>query len=148
MLATSLLSLVLLGLAGILLDSHRREWVHASEAPSGSGEGGSGEYAFARSRYRRRLIATVTIAAVGILIALWPVVPREPLWVLGFATVLAAMAMQIFVLGVGDAWASNRFFKRMSRQQASEHTAKLREALRDAGSVPEPSSSDSEAIRA
>lgn len=142
MFATSLISLLLLGLAGVLLDAHRREWAEADEAstePAG--------YAFARSRYRRRRFATATIAVVGGLIAVWPLVPREPLWVLGFTALLAGLALQIFLLGLLDAWATSRFYRMASQREAAENLARLRDTLREASHAAEPPA-DAEAIRA
>lgn len=143
MLATSLLSLLLLALAGVLLDSHRRDWTLAGRNSPTSREG-----RFARSRLRRRLIGTLSIAFVGALVALWPAIPRVPLWVLGYAATLAALAMQIFVLGVWDAWASSRFYQETSSQRMAEHALALREALEEAKQGSPDPTVEAEAIRA
>lgn len=146
MVATSLLSLVLLALAGVLLDSHRRDW---AAARSGDGDG----YRFARRRLVRRSTATAAIAVVGVLVALWPVVPRVPLWVVVYMAALVSLAGLIFVLGVCDAWASGRYYRAESRRRLAEQTrtlaqlveAQRKETQRAAG---DDSSADGEAIHA
>ncbi len=141
MLGTSILSLLLLSLSGLLLDSHRRDWQTARE-----GDSATAAYPFARSRFWRRCIATCTIALVGVLIALWPVTPRQPFWVLGYAAALASMAALIFTLGVGDAWASARYHRAESAEQLVKHRARLAEALEEQ-QARQDASSDGEAAR-
>ncbi|MEO0530819.1 MAG: hypothetical protein AAF266_09645 [Planctomycetota bacterium] len=141
MLGTSILSLVLLSLSGLLLDSHRRDWRDARE-----NDLATAAYRFARSRFLRRCVATCSIAIVGVLIALWPVTPRLPFWVLGYAAALASLAALIFTLGVGDAWASARFHRAETQEQLFEHRARLAEALEEQRARQE-SAPDGEAAR-
>lgn len=141
MLATSLLSLGLLCLSGWLLDSHRRDWRSARDSDTDSTA-----YRFARSRFLRRCVATGTIALVGALIALWPITPRLPFWVLGYASMLASLAALIFTLGVVDAWASARYHRAESQERLAEHTARLTEAI-DQQRAPQNESPDGEAVR-
>jgi hypothetical protein len=119
MLATSLLSLVLLALAGVLLDSHRREWAVARVEKEG------GDYTFARRRVVRRSLTTAAIAVVGVLVALWPLVPREPLWVASYMAGLVSLAGIIFLLGVGDAWASGRYYRTEGRRRLADEARSL-----------------------
>jgi hypothetical protein len=134
MVATSLLSLLLLALAGVLLDSHRREWAAARGRQQDS-EKGVGDYRFARRRVVRRSTATMAIAVVGVVIGLWPVTPREPLWVAAYLAALMTLCVMIFLLGVGDAWASGHHYRAEGRQRMAEQAralAKLIEAQRGA----------------
>ncbi|QDV72250.1 hypothetical protein [Botrimarina mediterranea] len=124
MLATSILSLVLLALAGVLLDSHRREWAVA-RVERQRGDDASPQWRFARRRVVRRNSATVAIAVVGVLVALWPVTPREPFWVAAYMAVLVSLAGLIFLLGVGDAWASSRYYRAEGRRRLADETRSL-----------------------
>ncbi|TWU00716.1 hypothetical protein Pla108_16680 [Botrimarina colliarenosi] len=142
MVTTSLLSLVLLALAGVLLDSHRREWADARE------ETDPAERRFARSRTLRRWTATASIAVVGGLIALWPVTPREPWWVVVYMAALVLLAGLIFVLGVWDAWASSVRFRAESRRRVAEHTQTLVRLLEDHRGERDKPSQETESARA
>lgn len=124
MIGSSLLSLGLLGLAGLLLDAHRSEWRAASAAPTDDRAA-----RFATRRRRRRMTATAMIAVVGVLIALWPVVPRVPLGVALYMATLVVLAGLIFVLGVADAVASGRYLRDDSRQRLAEHLRLLAELV-------------------
>jgi hypothetical protein len=119
MLATSLLSLVLLALAGVLLDSHRREWAVARVEKEGD------DYRFAHRRLVRRSSTTAAIAVVGVLVALWPLVPREPFWVAGYLAALVSLTGIIFLLGVSDAWASGRYYQTEGRRRLADEARSL-----------------------
>lgn len=119
--STSLVSLALFWLAGVLLDAHRRDWGTARANPRTERDS-----LFARRRFRRRTAATTTIAAVAGLIAVWPLLPREPVWVAAYAATLVGAAATIFVLGIVDAWASGRHYRAESRRQLAEHVEELR----------------------
>jgi hypothetical protein len=138
MLATSLLSLVLLALAGVLLDSHRREWAAAKADKQGDA------YRFARRRLVRRSLTTVAIAVVGVLVALWPVTPREPFWAAAYLAALAALAGVIFLLGVGDAWASGRYYRAVGRQRLAEEARALAHLIEAQRNAPDQVSTDPE----
>jgi hypothetical protein len=145
MLATSLLSLVLLALAGVLLDSHRREWAVARVEKEGD------DYRFARRRVVRRSLTTAAIAIVGVLVALWPLVPREPFWVASYLAGLVSLAGIIFLLGVGDAWASGRYYRTEGRRRLADEArslAQLVEAQRKAQhATQDPTATDAEGKR-
>lgn len=113
MIATSLLSLLLLALAGVLLDTHRKEWRAASEEATDADDS---SVRFARRRRTRRTAATGLIAIAGALVGLWPIVPREPAWVLGYTAALASVALAVFVLALLDAAASSRHYRDASRR--------------------------------
>lgn len=124
MIATSLLSLALLGLAGMLLDAHRRDW---REAQAAGGDARSRR--FAAARRVRRTTATAAIAVVGVLVALWPVTPRAPLGVTLYLAALLSLATLIFLLGVSDAVASGRFYREENRRRLASHLRELAELV-------------------
>lgn len=125
--ATSVLSFVLLVLAGWLLDAHRKERLEVRRSANGAAPPRS-----AVRRLARRQTANVTIAVVGVLFALWPIVPREPFWVGSFAALLTLLALLIFLMGVGDAYATIQCGRRERRRQLAEQTALLRASLESA----------------
>ena len=141
MVATSLLSLVLLALAGVLLDSHRREWAVAKAEKEGDA------YLFVRRRVIRRSFATAAIAVVGVLVALWPLVPREPLWVASYLAGLVSLAGIIFLLGVGDAWASGRYYRAEGRRRLAEEARSLAQLVEAQRKAQEPTTTDAEGNR-
>ena len=138
MLATSLLSFALLALAGALLDSHRREWSAARLEKQGD------HYQFARRRLVRRSLATAAIAIVGVLVALWPVVPREPFWVAAYLAGLVSLTGMIFLLGVGDAWASGRYYQALGRQRLADEARSLAQLIETQRKAQDPPSTDAE----
>ncbi len=142
MIATSLLSLVLLALAGALLDAHRRDWSHADQA-----DDGSTAHRFAHSRFRRRRFATGLIAVLGVLVAFWPVVPREPTPLLTYLAALCALSLTLIGFAATDAWASGAYYRGESRRRLAEHAAQLREAIDQRRLVSE-ASPEGEANRA
>ena len=127
--ATSVLSIALLALAGWLLDAHREESRRVRH-----GAGPDGPSRVDRRRLRRRLTANVSIAAVGLLFAVWPLVPREPVWVAGFTFTLTSLAMLILSMGVTDAIATVQLGRRELRSQLDEQAALLESIARSAAS--------------
>lgn len=123
MIATSLFSLALLLLAGVMLDANRQAKSKQHTA--------SDDHArrFLGSQYRRRRVANLAIVAVGVLFALWPATPREPFWVASFAGCVSLLALAILTLGVCDAWSSGRYYREVSRRRLAEHTERLRDLL-------------------
>ena len=157
MVATSLISLVLLALAGVLLDSHRREWA-AARATGGATGGAAGgaepqdpeparDYRFARRRVVRRTAATAAIAVVGVLIGLWPVTPREPVWVAVYLAALMTLCVAIFLLGIGDAWASSLHYRAEGRQRMADQARALAQLVEAQRQGRDEVSTDSEGTR-
>ncbi|QDT67314.1 hypothetical protein MalM25_02110 [Planctomycetes bacterium MalM25] len=141
MIATSLLSLVLLALAGVLFDAHRRDWRRADQPDEDPAA-----HRFARSRFHRRRLATGVIAVLGVLVAIWPIVPREPTSVLVYLVALCGLTLALIAFAATDAWASGKYYQGESRRRLAEHATQLREAIdqrRLAGEV----AGDSEAGR-
>jgi hypothetical protein len=115
MIAAFVISLSLLGLSGLLIDSHRRSWREANDAKLPERD-----CRFAHSMYRRRMQASGTIGIMGAGVGVWPIVPRQagPM-ALYTATLLAACAW-IMVLAVLDVWATRRHYRRIRSEQLAK----------------------------
>jgi hypothetical protein len=110
------ISLALLGISGLLMDSHRRAWREAREATGLSER----ERRFAGAVYRRRMLASGTVGAVGAAIAVGPLVPRRPLPISVYLAMLLAACAVIMLLAMLDVWATRRHY----RQMRNEHRHK------------------------
>jgi hypothetical protein len=122
MISAFVVSLALLGLCGVLLDSHRRSWRHAQE----STELSQREKRYALSQYRRRMQASATIGLVGAGIAIGPLVPRRPEPMTLYLAALLAACAWILLMAMLDFWATRQHYNRIR----SEHlTAQVRLAM-------------------
>jgi hypothetical protein len=108
MLSSSLISLALLGLAGALIDGHRRAW----RKLAGCDVAGVAERSFGQARFRRRMLASSAIGVIGLLLGLGPLVPRKPLWMAGYLALLGAGCGALVLLGGLDALATGRHQRR------------------------------------
>ena len=105
------LCFLLLGSSGMMLDALSRD-------PRGQSKK-YGSTGFARLRRIRRAIAATLLGLVGVLIALWPVVPEQPRWVLAYTGSLMLVALGLLSMGVWDAIATMRQYRRVSRRRSS-----------------------------
>lgn len=112
MFTTYAISLVLIGLSGFLLDSHRRTW-HQAQQRSLS----DCERRFLRSQYRRRMQASSIIGLLGAAIGMRSLVPREPWSMLLYLLALAGACGCIMLLAALDAWATRQYFARLRSEQ-------------------------------
>ena len=118
MIAVVVVSMTLLGIAGWLIDSHRRAWWVTQNSASLTER----ERQFARSLYRRRMMASGTIGAVGAAIGIWPIVQsdRGP-WLLAIYTgLLLAACSWIMILAVIDFAATRQYYQRLRREQRAK----------------------------
>jgi hypothetical protein len=122
MIAAFVVSLTLLGLCGLLLDSHRRSWRHAQESADLSPR----EKRYALSRYRRRMQASSTIGLVGAAIAVEPLVPRRPEPMTLYLAALLAACAWIMLMALLDFWATRQYYNRIRSEQL---TAQVRLAM-------------------
>jgi hypothetical protein len=113
--AAFFISLALLALSGVLLDMHRHSWLAAQQNSSISDIG----LRFARSQYRRRTQASGIIGAIGVAIALWPLIPTKPWPYLIYTASLAAACVCIMLLAAIDAWATRQHFARLRSEHLS-----------------------------
>jgi hypothetical protein len=122
MIPVFVISLTLLGLCGLLLDSHRRTWRHAQESTELSPR----EKRYALSQYRRRMQASGTIGMVGVAIALGPLVPRRPGPMSLYLAALLAACAWIMLMALLDFWATRQHYHRIRSEQL---TAQVRLAM-------------------
>jgi hypothetical protein len=125
MVATSVFSLLLIGLSGLMLDMHRRRWrkaeLDATLSPS--------ERRYALSQYRRRTQASGIIGVLGVAIAIGPLVPHRP-WPLAlYLAALVGPCLAIVLLAALDAWATRQHFARLHSQHLAAQ-AKLAMEMR------------------
>lgn len=73
----------------------------------------------------RRTAAGVLTGVVGVLFALWPAVPRQPKWVLAFTGLLTLATLGLLTMGVWDALASTRHYRRLARRRAGRGVDEL-----------------------
>jgi hypothetical protein len=125
MVVTSIFSLLLIGLSGLMLDRHRQKWRQAEQdatlTPS--------ERRYALSQYRRRTQASGIIGALGFAIMIGPFVPHRPWPFVIYLASLAGSCLAIVVLAALDAWATRQHFARLHSQHLAAQ-AKLAMELR------------------
>lgn len=117
MIGAFIVSLALLGLSGALIDSHRRTWRAAQESADLSAR----SRRFAQAQYRRRLQASGMIGVIGTIIALWPVVPREPGPMMFYTAALLAGCVWIMLLALLDLLATRHYYRRLRDEQLAKH---------------------------
>jgi hypothetical protein len=121
MFATYAISLSLMGLCGLLLDSHRRSWRHAQAADLSARE-----KRFALSQYRRRMQASSTIGVIGAAIGAGPMVPQRPGPMTLYLAALLAACAWILLMALLDFWATRQYYNRIRSEQL---TAQVRLAM-------------------
>ncbi|MEN1678318.1 MAG: hypothetical protein AAGJ46_01910 [Planctomycetota bacterium] len=132
MIATSVASLAIVGLAGVLIDSHRRAWqrfIAGEDQALDAADGRARRYA--QQMFSRRMAASSTLAVAGMLIAVRPLVPMQAGWMVVYLSLLVGSCLIVVVLGVADAVATSRYYRR-SRRREVQTAQKLTEALEDA----------------
>ncbi|HEX5471178.1 MAG TPA: hypothetical protein VFW73_04800 [Lacipirellulaceae bacterium] len=131
MLSTSIVSLLLIGLSGLLLDVHRRSWQaaqsDASLAPS--------DMRFARSQYRRRTQASGTIGVLGVAIGVYPLVPHRPMSITLYLLAISLACLAILLLAAVDAWASRQNVLRLRSEELAAQVKLAHELGRDSAQL-------------
>ncbi|HEY3393306.1 MAG TPA: hypothetical protein VGK58_11410 [Lacipirellulaceae bacterium] len=123
MILTSIISLILIGLSGVLLDSHRRAWRAAQQDPTKSER----ERRFALAQYRRRMQASGIIGVLGAAIGIGPLVPREPWPLVIYLASLSGACGCIMLLAALDAWATRQYYARLRNEQLTAQIKLARE---------------------
>jgi len=126
----SVVSLLLIGLSGLLLDMHRRAWRMAQRDESLS----SREMRFARSQYRRRMQASAIIGVLGAAIGMKPLVPAAPWPMAWYVASLAGGCLCLVLLAGLDALATRQNFARRRSEHMAEQITLVREMTRDTAS--------------
>lgn len=116
MLGAAFLSLLLFGVAGVMLDTQRRAMrrrrADASLDPQ--------EQRYYERQNRWRTMANVLIAGVAGLVAVWPVVPRTRLWMSVHLALILLAVLVMVALAALDAWAISRRYRRDRLQQIGD----------------------------
>ena len=116
MVAAFIISLTLLGLSGLLIDSHRRSWREARESTKLPER----DRRYARSLYLRRMQASSMIGAVGACIGVWPIVKGHPGPMVMYTAMLLAACVWIMLLALVDVWATRRHYQRLRSEQLAK----------------------------
>jgi hypothetical protein len=124
-----IISLALLGLSGLLIDSHLRSWMAARDAA----ELPDRDRRFALAQYRRRMQASSTIGLIGAGIGVGPVVPRQPGPMALYLAMLVVACGWIMLLAMFDVWATRQHYQRLRMEQLA---AQLQLAL-EMGAAPQ-----------
>lgn len=127
MVAVFVTSLLLIGLSGWLLDSHRRSW-QAAQIDERHSER---DLRFARAQYLRRRQASGIIGLLGAAIGLEPLVPHQPLWMVLYVTALASACALMMVLAALDLWATRQNVARLRSEQLAAQIKLVRELRGD-----------------
>ena len=117
MIGTYIVSLLLIGLSGVLLDLHRRSWRTVRQMDNVT----AGDFRFARAQYRRRMQASGTIGGLGAMLAVYPLVPAAPLPIMLYLLAITLACMAIMLLAALDVWATRQNFLRLRNEQLAAH---------------------------
>jgi hypothetical protein len=131
MIAVAIISLTLLALAGLLIDSHRRTWREARDSHTLS----AADKKFARSMYVRRMQASSMVGLMGAAIGVWPAIDdrARPWALLLYTAILLAACAWSMVLAMFDFVTTRRHFHR----KRMEHLAKQLQSTVDMASMPD-----------
>jgi hypothetical protein len=131
MFAQYVVPLVLLGISGLLLDSHRRAW-RAAQSDNRLSER---DRRFARSQYLRRMQASSIIGLIGAALACSPLVPAEPVAMAIYLAALGAACAALVLLALLDVLATRVNLRRIESEQIAAQM-KLAMQMRAASKSP------------
>ena len=115
MFVTVAISLALLGLSGVLIDSHRRSW----RAVRQNDDLPERDRRYAQSQFRRRMQASGIIGLLGAAIGIYPLVPREPGPMAFYLAAMVSACGCVMLLAMLDAWATRRHYRRQLGERLS-----------------------------
>jgi hypothetical protein len=119
----ALIGLALLVVAGLLIDSHRRTWYRRqAELVEPRDKPQQRAWRAARGEYIRRMIASGTVAAMGLLLGARDLVPDRPLAMVVYVLLLVLGCLWLMMLAMFDAWAS---MLRLSNTASQQETARI-----------------------
>jgi len=115
MFAVAIISLTMLGLSGLLIDSHRRTWRDARDSSALS----QADKQFARAMYGRRMLASALVGLMGAAIGVWPLFDNQsrPWALLFYTTTLLTACAWSMALAAMDFWATRRHYQRKRIEQ-------------------------------
>jgi hypothetical protein len=120
-------SLLLIGLSGVLLDMHLRSW-RTDQIDSSLTER---DRRFAKAQFRRRVQASGIIGVLGAAIGVGPLVPREPWPMVLYVGFMAAACLCIMLLATLDLWATRMNYERLRSEQLAAQVKLARELKQD-----------------
>jgi hypothetical protein len=120
---TFLVPLALIGLAGFLIDAHRRAWQIAQWDERLNER----DRRFARSQYRRRMQASGLIGALGAALGCYPLIPQTPLAIAIYLAALVGACCCIMLSGLLDYWATRQNLRRIQSENLAEQIRLARE---------------------
>jgi hypothetical protein len=123
MIAAYFVPLFLIGLSGLLLDSHWRKWRAAQQDETTS----PSDLRFARSQFRRRVQSSGTIGVLGAVLAVYPLVPHAPLPITLYLMAITLACGAIILLAGLDVWATRQNFLRLRSEQLAAQVKLARE---------------------
>lgn len=134
MVAVAIISLTMLGLSGLLIDSHRRTWREARDSATNS----PADKQFARSMYYRRMQASALVGLMGAAIGIWPLFDNQarPWALLFYTAILLTACAWSMALAMLDIWATRRHFQRKRIEQLKKHV-QLTVEMASMGDSPE-----------
>jgi hypothetical protein len=123
MIATSIFSLFLFGVSGVLLDSHRRARQRLLAVD------GLEDHArqFAESQFRRRMLASGTIALLAAMIGVRPLVPLRPMPITIYLLLLVSACGWVLLLALIDAVATGAYYRRLRGKHVAAEVQLARE---------------------
>lgn len=127
------LSLLLIGLSGLLIDWHRRSLREVDLDASQSDR----DRRFAVSQCRRRTQASAIIGVIGAFIGIMPIVPRTPFWMACYLASLLGGILCILMLALLDVIANQQNFRRLRSEQLAAQV-KLARELAETGDPGRP----------
>jgi hypothetical protein len=116
-------SLLLIGLSGVLLDSHRRKW-RAAQADDGLSDR---DLRFEQAQYHRRMQASGGVGALGAAIGIRPLVPHDPWVMVIYLLSLVGACGCILLLALLDVVATRQNYARLRSEQLAAQVKLARE---------------------
>jgi hypothetical protein len=113
LLADFVVPLLLIGLSGLLLDSHRRAWQAVERDPTLNER----DRRFAQAQYRRRNQASSIIGVIGAALACYPLLPDEWEALVLYVLSLVGACLCIMLLAALDIWATRQNIRRIQSEQ-------------------------------
>jgi hypothetical protein len=120
---TLLIPLILIGLSGYLIDSHRRTW----QSAQWNERLNERDRRFARSQYRRRMQASGLIGVIGAALGCYPLIPQAPLAMAIYLAALVGACCCIMLSGLLDFWATRQNLRRIQNEHLAEQIKLARE---------------------
>jgi hypothetical protein len=121
------ISLLLIVLSGLLLDSHRRSWLSAQADQKLSER----DLRFARAQYLRRRQASGIIGLLGVAVGVGPLVPQQPWPMVLYLLAMGLACVSMLALAALDVFATRHNLARLRSEQLAAQIKLVRELRGD-----------------